>query len=283
MIFWSRSGRPGPVVGIAAGVHGDERPPIAALQALAASLEQAPVDRGAVLLMVGNPAAVALGQRWSERDLNRCFHPARLASPPATAEDRRARELVAACARVDVLVDFHCTAEPGEPFAMHHPIDDAHQAVTALLDVPVVVRDPRLCFGGVSLDEHLSTTQRVGVCCETGWIGAPDNTPDRILAQMRNVLRGLGVRTDAPPVRAPDKRVLTLTEVLRCPARGFAWAPGVGHNLQRLPAGAALGRRGDGTPLLLSAPATLIFPKKRPALLQPGRPLVYLAEESAAP
>jgi len=255
-------------------VHGDERAPIDAGYALAASLSADALSAGSLLLLLGNPEAVAAGRRYLEVDLNRCFTAAVLGRSPRSREEQRAQALAAALREVEILLDFHCTVEPGERFVMHHPDDARHRQISALLDASVVLSDPGLCFGGCSLDELLSTSGRVGICYETGWIGDPANTPERIVVQMRNVLRGLGMLPGT--AHRLDQRRLVLTQTLRCPSGGFAWASGVGHNLQSLPAGTLLGEGGDGA-LHLQAPATLIFPKKRPHVLQPGQPLVYLA------
>ena len=274
MLHWIRSGLPGPTVCFSFGVHGDERAPIDAGYALASSLGSDELSAGSLLLLLGNPEAVAAGRRYLQVDLNRCFTAAALGRPARHPEERRAQQLAATLREVDILFDFHCTVEPGERFVMHHPDDARHCQLASLLDAQVSLSDPDLCFGGCSLDELLSTSGRVGICYETGWIGDPDNTPERIVDQMRNVLRGLGLL--AGSARRTAQRRLVLTQTLRCPAGGFSWADGIGHNLQSLPAGTLLGQGGSGA-LRLSAPATLIFPKKRPHVLQPGQPLVYLA------
>ncbi|MFT5683926.1 MAG: putative deacylase [Myxococcota bacterium] len=278
MLTWIHSTRPGPTVCISTGIHGNERAPVVAMQRLASALSADGIAAGSLLLVLGNPEAWAQDRRYSRDgvDLNRCFTAEILGQSPGHYEERRAGVLAEAVAAVDVLVDFHCTVEPGGRFAMHHPDDVQHRDVAALLDAPVVLRDPKLLFGGCSFDEHVSTRGGVGICYETGWIGDPTCEPGRILDEMRSVLCGLGV-LDGVPSRRADQRRLVLTGVLRCSPSGFAWADGVGENLQALPAGAMLGVCGDGSTLTLPDAATLVFPKKRPELLQPGAPLVYLA------
>jgi hypothetical protein len=51
----------------------------------------------------------------------------------------------------------------------------------------------------------------------------------------------------------------------------------VGENLQEVAAGTVLGRYGDGREVVLEEDATLVFPKKKPELVQLGKPLVLLA------
>ena len=49
------------------------------------------------------------------------------------------------------------------------------------------------------------------------------------------------------------------------------------ENLQALDAGTLLGTYGDGREVRLTSDSVLIFPKKKPEMVQLGKPLVYLA------
>jgi hypothetical protein len=159
--------------------------------------------------------------------------------------------------------------------------DRAHRAVQELLAAEVLLADPSLNVGGVSLDEHMSTRGRVGICYETGWLRDPANTPQSVRAEMENLLVGLGLLRGRAR-RHGEKTLLVLDAPLLCAAEGFRWQEGVGINLQELPAGTLLGRYGDGRELRLEREATLIFPKKRPELVQIGKPLVSLAHRGVA-
>jgi hypothetical protein len=162
---------------------------------------------------------------------------------------------------------------------MHHPPveDEAHRRIAALLSAEVLLSDPELCFGGVSLDEWMSTRSKVGICYETGWMNDPANTPERVLAEMKNLLSGTGLIGGNARSYA-EKQLLELDSSITCSGQGFAWRAGVGENLQALPAGTRIGAYADGSAVVLEQDATLIFPKKRPELVQTGKPLVYLAK-----
>lgn len=283
---WLAKGeRDGARVCIAFGTHGNERAPIDAGKQLVSLLENGDlaVGAGTLLLVYSNPRAGEVDQRWSEGgiDLNRCFHADTLAKEPELYEHGRAREIAGWLTEhaPTVLVDFHCTVEPGERFLMHHPpIEDAaHRQVVGLLEASVLLADPDLRFGGVSLDEWMSTRGRVGICYETGWIGDPNNTPEAVLREMKNVLAGHGMLAGVTANRYEDKRRIQLYSVILCEGDGFRWDDGVGENLQELPAGARLGAYADGTAVKLEAESTLIFPKKKPELVETGKPLVLLA------
>lgn len=83
---------------ISAGIHGDETAPIELLAELTADwLAGRRPLACRLLLILGNPAAMAAGRRYLDRDLNRLFDGPRAADPPG-AEPQRARQLEAAVA-----------------------------------------------------------------------------------------------------------------------------------------------------------------------------------------
>ena len=278
------SGAPGPTLAISFGVHGNERPPIDAGLQLVAQLESGALKltRGKLLLIHANPQASSQDQRWSEGgvDLNRCFSTESLAKEPELYEEGRAGEIARVLTEVEpeILVDFHCTVEPGDPFLMQHPpvAHEASAAVARLLSAKVLLSDPDLNFGGVSLDEWMTTRGRVGICYETGWIQSPDCTPEFVIDEMLNVLAGHDLIAGREAKHFDDKNQLQLDHVIKCEADGYRWRDGIGNNLQALSKGTVLGAYGDGTEVALPVDATLIFPKKKPELVQHGKPLVYL-------
>jgi len=278
------SGRPGRSVCLSWGVHGNERSPILAGEGLRQELESGSLElaAGRLLCVHANPKASGEDERWSSGgvDLNRCFHPDVLAREPELYEEGRARTIVAALESFgpEVLVDFHCTVEPGQRFLMMHPPVDhgPSREVYRLLDADVLLADPELNFGGVSFDEWMTTRCLVGICFETGWIQDPENTPEFVAAQMKNVLAGLGLLAGAA-TEHDGKALIELQAPILCAAEGYRWKDGVGENLQALPAGTVLGAYADGSEVVLEADSTLVFPKKKPELVQLGKPLVYLA------
>jgi predicted deacylase len=283
------SGAAGPSVCLSFGVHGNERSPIDAGLALRDRFANAALRLlgGRLLLVHANPRASQDDQRWSEGgvDLNRCFHPSVLGREPQLYEEQRAQELVQVLkdCQVTILVDFHCTVEPGERFLMQHPpVDHApSKEIYELLSAEVLISDPQLNFGGVSLDEWVTTRGHVGICYETGWIQDPDNTAEFVVDEMLNVLLGLQL-IEGTARRHAGKSLLRLDDVIPCEEEGFRWAERMGDNLQELSAGAVLGSYKSGRGVTLGLDATLVFPKKRPELVQIGKPLVYLARQQRA-
>ncbi len=283
-IWLADSGKPGRSLAISFGVHGNERAPIEAGLRLVDELERGEhsLVGGRLLLMHANPRASEDDERWSQGgvDLNRCFHADVLAKEPELYEEGRARELVAALEQAgsEVLVDFHCTVEPGQRFLMQHPpvSHEPSREAFSLLRAEILLADPSLTFGGVSFDEYMTTRGRVGLCYETGWMGDPANTPEAAYDEMHNLLTGYGL-LEGEATQHPDKELLELNQVVTCEEAGYGWREGVGENLQFLAAGTVLGSYASGKEVKLADDAVLVFPKKKPELVQLGKPLVYLA------
>lgn len=119
---------------LSCGIHGDETGPIDACTALLHQLRQHRVQlRRPLLLIFGNPEAIARHQRFVDFNLNRLFGTAQVGSAQVgspqegSTETRRARQLEQACARfaqqcrgIDWHLDLHSTIKPShiERFAL---------------------------------------------------------------------------------------------------------------------------------------------------------------------
>lgn len=127
-------GRSGASVVAIGGIHGNEPAGlIAAARVLEALERQRPAMTGRFVALAGNLTALARGQRYISRDLNRLWtdeEVARLqAADPATddVEAREQRVLLALFTRLEaetedvVYLDLHSTSAPGPPF---HCISD---------------------------------------------------------------------------------------------------------------------------------------------------------------
>jgi succinylglutamate desuccinylase len=122
--------KPGPLVLFVAGIHGNEPSGVEALERVFADLHASqPAFRGDVVGLAGNLSALARGQRFIEKDLNRQWDEDRVfrlrdSGPEGlTAEDAEQAELIAALedalrgARGDVFfLDLHTTSAVSAPF-----------------------------------------------------------------------------------------------------------------------------------------------------------------------
>ncbi|MBW4470501.1 MAG: aspartoacylase [Stenomitos rutilans HA7619-LM2] len=102
-------------VAIVGGTHGNELTGVYLIK----KFEQFPtlLHRSSfeAIPLLANPAAVAMNQRYVDRDLNRCFAREDLSNPAlATYEDKRAKEIAAQLGpreqpKVNVIIDLHST------------------------------------------------------------------------------------------------------------------------------------------------------------------------------
>jgi predicted deacylase len=124
--------RPGPTLIALGGIHGNEPAGLEAADRLVARLAGRPLA-GELVVLAGNVAALARGERYLEHDLNRAWTPARLDAVagarregrPLGAEDLELAELDAALAGVVAratgpvfLADLHTSSATGIPFML---------------------------------------------------------------------------------------------------------------------------------------------------------------------
>jgi aspartoacylase len=144
-------GRKSTRVLVVAGTHGNERNGVHLLEHWLASPEQLGKPELEVVATPGNPAAIAAGRRYIDRDLNRSFVPALLADPAhRELEVERAREMLRAwgpqgarpCA---VVLDLHSTtAAMGNSLVVYgrRPADLALAAgLQARLGLPIYLHE----------------------------------------------------------------------------------------------------------------------------------------------
>ncbi len=146
------AGRPGPTLVIVAGVHGNEPAGLEAQRRVLDSLQQrgAPLH-GRVEALAGNLGALARGERFSQRDLNRQWLSGQVSAllsrdPSADdEEDREQRELlrefdrcVGQSAGPVVFLDLHTSSADGPPFCcMGDTMPNRHIAFS--LPIPVIL------------------------------------------------------------------------------------------------------------------------------------------------
>ena len=122
-----RGTRPGPLVLVIAGLHGNEPAGVRALERLFRSLDehQTPV-RGEVIGLAGNLAALRRGRRFLVRDLNRAWTRRRIAAiraRPRDVEEAEQLELLELIEEIlrgreseSIILDLHTTSSESIPF-----------------------------------------------------------------------------------------------------------------------------------------------------------------------
>jgi succinylglutamate desuccinylase len=127
-----RSDQPGPTLIAVGGIHGNEPSGIEAALRVVGRLARGDVKlQGELLVLRGNMSGLAGKRRYLERDLNRVWTEAQIASLEARGdekmidEDREAKEILVAIRRAIgrargqvYLVDLHTTSAAGVPFVI---------------------------------------------------------------------------------------------------------------------------------------------------------------------
>jgi predicted deacylase len=246
--------RPGPVLALTAGVHGQEYAPILALQRLLKTVDPKTTTGTLILVHVANmPSFLGRTIYYSPVDgknLNRVFP----GKPDGTVSDRIAhaitREVIE---RATHVMDLHC----GDGNESLRPY--TYWVTTGKPDVAEAGRQMALAFGmdhivvdrerptDASASVYLSNTAitrgKPALTTESGGMALTDEESiARIERGIAGVMKHLGMRPDgAPPVSQPI--LIERSEVLRSAATGIFY-PAVerGHTVAR---GTLIGRVSD--------------------------------------
>jgi succinylglutamate desuccinylase len=162
-----KSDNPGPTSVVLGGVHGDETCGVVAVEEAMTALA---INKGTVILALGNPRAIAQCVRYTEENLNRMFvDPKALSSKQKSSyEYQRASVLKEYLLQADALLDVHASFTPeSRPFVICEP---NAADIVKYLPVPLVVSgfdeyEP----GGT--DYFMNKNERVGICVECGYLG----------------------------------------------------------------------------------------------------------------
>ncbi len=151
---------PGPIVAVFAGVHGNERAGIMAMEKV---LDEVRIENGTAYFIFANPEAIARNTRFVEKNLNRLFTVKNTVGQ--TAEEKRARELMLILDQCDALLDLHgYNSTEDEPFII---TDKEGLDMAAQLDFKhIVMGISKVGEGGT--DCYMTTKGKSGLCLECG-------------------------------------------------------------------------------------------------------------------
>jgi succinylglutamate desuccinylase len=193
------SGVEGPTITIMGGLHGDEPSGTEIVKNL---MEQGiELIRGRIKLVLGNPEAIELNQRFVKKDANRLFAKGEeFADTPDFARVQELKKFIAEFGGTDILLDIHnirTKPQEGAPnsFATcanpEHP--EAMNALTYLGISPVLVGQGLLGadLTPVYSDTFAASIGAVGITIEGGYMKEPET--DKIASAVKNVLASYGM------------------------------------------------------------------------------------------
>lgn len=163
----------GPISIILAGVHGNEKCGIKAMQKIMPGVE---IERGTVYWGYGNLEAIEKDTRFSEVNLNRMFIESIVKEADKTSyEYKRAQELKPYLEKADVLLDLHASSIPdGRAFAI---CESSANDIVKFLPVDLVVSGFDKVEPG-STDGYMNSIGKTGICLECGYLS--DEKSDKI-------------------------------------------------------------------------------------------------------
>jgi len=223
--------RPGPVVAVLGGVHGDEPEGVVAVRRLAAALEGDDVSGTVVLLPASSPRAVEAGTRVSPvdgGDLARSFPGA----PGGSHTEQVAHAIDSHVIEgADFLVDLHSAGRDYHMPLFVGAIDDGSPQGSASVAAAVAFGAPILWLHGtMNPGRSLSAAWAraiPAVYAESGGGGALRHGDlDAYVGGMLSLLAHLGMRAPAPVRASPPERVIrggdgNVDLGLSVPADGF--------------------------------------------------------------
>lgn len=305
---WHVAGvKPGPIVAVLGGTHGDEMAGIHVVRRLlkqfAVLQHPAGISRsdwvlGDLYLGFGNPEAIIRRTRGASNviDLNRCFWPDPLQVAASAGEPMdltRARQLAPLFAQLDLLVDLHGTSLPSEPFVCLGDVSPMRLDLIGLIPARYVVTDPDNVLARDEGKDQLPTTDQyvngrggIAFAYETGQeddLTAVDSvfqTVLRILVQFdvldprfleeRRIDLGQHIRL--------EQKVFRLAEAVPAEEDSFEYVSGMDKSWVTVEAGQLIGTYPSGAPVVAPRDGTLVL-QKSPAKVKKGKTLYYLALE----
>jgi len=214
---------PGETSIVLAGIHGDERCGIEAIQKL---LPQLQITKGVVYIGYGNPRAIKENVRFTEANLNRMFKDDTvLSSAEKTSyEYARAQYIKTFMQKADVLLDIHASFTPQtRAFIICEP--NASDLAAQLPFNHIVSGFDAIEPGGT--DYYMNSIGKTGISVECGYLGDPKAT-EKAEETILSFLTARGHIPGKPLIRMSnqshiqmDKHYLTETDSFRL-SRPFA-------------------------------------------------------------
>jgi succinylglutamate desuccinylase len=222
-VWYRDSDVEGPTAIILGGVHGNERAGAKIIRRMLSGEFEVPLERGKLIIALGNVAAVRANTRFIEENLNRQFRNTRAKADPTTLsyEGRRAQALMPILKEADGSLDLHAFRQAdGNPFIITEPRGFA--AARAIGAANISSGWSAIEAGGT--DGFMEENGKIGLCYELGQLqdlkcGVPRGE--------RGVLRFLDhmqlIESAGEPEHVNPRYVHADKAILA--TRDFAWGP----------------------------------------------------------
>lgn len=253
------SGVHGPTIAVFAGVHGNEKAGVMALQEALPVLEEE-VVKGTFYGVFANPPAVEQNVRAVNKNLNRCFVKG---TDGSTYEDKRAKKLMSLLDKCDALLDLHAFRdEVSPPFIIceEDSLDIAQQLPPEIISTNWSDAEPG------ATDAYMFENGKPAICLECGPITQSEVYKDFARQSIYSFLSYFGVIEKSKTqqdIVAPKKIIRAEYGVVN--ESGDCLINGELESFKKLEKGQFIGAQADKV-YLANEGEVIIFPRPNAAI-----------------
>lgn len=244
------SHNPGPTIALMAGVHGDEKPGVLALQEYTPHLS---LLCGTLYIIYANLPAMKQNVRMVEKNINRCFLKD---NDGTTAEDIRVRELMPILDKCDALLDIHAYHDlTGDPFVI---CEDTAMDIATKLDPELISTGWADTEPGGS-DTYLYLQGKIGITLECGPLTQIDAGKQVALKVIQQFLKHFGMINTPTEFSTQAKRIIRTESAVIRVSEDFYLDPNL-TSFSKLVPGKVFASQ-DGTEYVGKQDQYIIFPR----------------------
>ncbi|HMB66313.1 MAG TPA: succinylglutamate desuccinylase/aspartoacylase family protein [Patescibacteria group bacterium] len=210
-----KGGKPGKKLAVFAGVHGDERAGVFALEKLIKNIEP---EAGEVYFVYANPEAIERDVRYTEKNLNRCFLKE---AGVENYEERRAKELMPILDECDALLDLHASNnKEATPFII---CGEDCRDIVGIFDFDIVSFDWDDIEPGAT-DGYMYNQGKPGICLECGSLHQSEENADLAYVSALRFLEYFGaVKNEAGEYNKRPQRSVQVVRAVKKKTEDFGF------------------------------------------------------------
>ncbi len=210
-----KSGKtPGKKIAIFAGIHGNEKAGVLALEKLIKNIK---IEKGEVYFVYANPGAILKNVRYVEKNLNRCFL---RNSEGDTYEEIRARELMNILDECDVLLDLHASNNKNStPFII---CEEEYCDIVKIFDFNIISSGWVGIEPGAT-DGYMHNQSKVGICLECGSVYESEENQDLAYKSALQFLKYFGAISKEIEFNKKEKRIIRVFEAVKKKTENFSF------------------------------------------------------------
>lgn len=246
-VWYRDSDVPGPTALILGGVHGDERAGVELVRNLISGEFEVPLERGRLIVALGNLAAIEAGVRFVDTNLNREFKtPTDLALEEQDAnpsyEFSRAQALIPVLDEAGAALDLHgFRALDGKPFII---TEERGFPVARALGAGIISSGWSSIEPG-GTDGYMDSQGKIGLCYELSPLADVANGVPRGERGVLRFLEHIGVNESSGKLEPQTEPMFVHATNAVLARPGFAWGPNYPYaSFQPLEAGELVAHNG---------------------------------------